>query len=126
MPQGELINATRVASREFAERIQTRLSQDLHPFSYRTIRRKIGVQPGLYSFWLGRGCLYVGMSSTSVRSRLLQHYESNKKLRKYFRAYPEDIYCSHALLPDVTLVRSVEPLLIVSMNPKTNIHYKRR
>lgn len=81
----------------------------------------------MYSFWLGRGCLYVGMSE-NVKRRLFDHYraETNQQLARYFRLFPREILCSHVLLGDLALVRRVEQLLVSSMNPKTNTHYKRR
>ena len=128
MPRDQPTGATVATPQIVAERIRTKLSRNRYPFSYRTISRGIDDRPGLYSFWLGKGCLYVGMSETDVRRRLLEHYraESNPRLARYFRLFPREILCSHALLGDATLVSEVEPILVGSMNPKTNTHYKRR
>lgn len=49
--------------------------------------------PGLYCFWVRGRCLYVGMSSTSLKRRLKEHCEAedNELLSEYFETYGEDI-----------------------------------
>ena len=69
--------------------LQYRLDHERQPFQRDTVRRLPKGRAGVYAFWLAAGtagaheCLYVGMSETCVRTRLLQHItnETNPGLR---------------------------------------------
>ena len=84
----------------------------------------VGAVQGLYAFWLGGKCLYVGESS-NLRNRLYQHrmWEHNPKLERYFNAYPRDIMASYVALTNHAARerRALEKQVIRYFRPVTNI-----
>lgn len=84
---------------------------------------------GLYAFWLGGKCLYVG-ESNNLRNRLYQHRmrEHNPKLERYFNAYPRDIKASYVALSNHAAHerRALERQAIRYLRPATNIAHAQR
>ena len=85
-----------------------------------------GIAPrsqGLYSFWLGTCCLYIGMS-TQIRRRIYQHrmQEHNELLERYFKAFWLDIEASFVVLPNLSQaeLRTVERGAIRWLRPRAN------
>lgn len=56
---------------------------------------RVSKKQGLYSFWRGSRCLYVGMTFASgLRKRLMQHVDSchNERLASWIDARPPHLY----------------------------------
>ena len=68
-------------------------------FSYRVDRFIQRDSAGIYAFWLGTKCLYVGMS-TQLGVRIHQHrsQEHNEVLLRWFQAFPRQIEIAVATL----------------------------
>ena len=81
---------------------------------------------GVYALWLPGGgpdeCLYVGMSDTCIRRRLLQHLnnETNPELRNLLRLYRDTVEFSIALTGDEDETLSLEDEIIKAWKPVTN------
>ena len=79
-----------------------------------------------HSLWLPGGgsdeCLYVGMSDTCIRRRLLQHLnnETNPALRNLLRLHRDTVEFSIALTGDEDETLSLEDGIIKDWKPVTN------
>ncbi len=104
--------------------ILSALRNGQRPFTYEFHKRVAAVQ-GLYAFWLGGKCLYVGESG-NLSQRLYQHrmQEHNAKLKKYFRAYHGDIQVSYCHLPNEENRFLLERAAIRQLRPTANIAHK--
>ena len=93
------------------------------PFSYGFHNRVKG-QTGLYAFWTGNACLYVGKSE-DIGTRLYHHrmQEHNPRLNQYFRAFAQDITISYVSKEDCQEFNllSLEGTLIKELHPLTNV-----
>ena len=93
------------------------------PFTYEFHKRVVQAQ-GLYAFWLGGKCLYVG-KSINISQRIYQHrmQEHSTTLERYFKAYPSDIQVSYCSLTNHTGedVLALEKATIQSLRPAVNI-----
>ena len=89
------------------------------PFGYEHHEVVPGV-PGLYSFWLRRRCLYVGMSD-GLQRRIREHEssEANPELARYFAAYRDEIRISAVPVHGGDL-RLLESEAIRELRPVTN------
>ena len=98
-----------------------------YPFTYRFHKTIGGSVSGVYAFWLGRSCLYVG-KSIDIGNRLYQHRmnEHNPKLHRYFRAWPQNIETSYASLNDPSTedLDKAEREAILYLRPLANVQYK--
>lgn len=94
------------------------------PFTYRLHSTVGGRVSGVYAFWLGRACLYVG-KSTDIGTRLYQHRmsEHNPKLQRYFHAWPRSIETSYAPLGDPSPrdLDRAEREAILHLRPRANV-----
>lgn len=94
------------------------------PFSYGFHNRVASGKVGLYAFWYGNACLYVG-KSTDIQRRLYQHRfrEHNPKLLQYFRAFARDIKVSYVSGDDCRTINllSLEGNIIKDLRPITNV-----
>ena len=83
-------------------------------------------QTGVYALWVPEGgldeCLYVGMSDTCVRRRLLEHLnnETNPELRDLLRLYRDTVEFSIALTGDEDETLTLEDEIIKAWRPVTN------
>ena len=98
------------------------------PFTYRS-HTLVGAISGVYAFWLGRACLYVGKSG-NIGFRLHQHRMQghNERLQRYFRAWPRDIETSYIALADHSPgeVAAFERQAIELLRPIANVLHNRR
>ncbi len=107
------------------------LQRSLRPFMRQEVRRLEQDRLGLYALWLPGAsadapeCLYVGMSATCVRRRLLDHLadESNPQLAREFRLFggaPTRISFSVAYTQTEAETRALESAVIGDWQPRTN------
>ena len=102
------------------------LERNRCPFDRDQLLQLARNRAGVYALWVPGGgpdeCLYVGMSSTCIRRRLLQHLnnETNSKLRELLRLFSGITEFSVALTgsDDETLL--LEDAIIRSWRPVTN------
>ncbi len=96
------------------------------PFSRGQLLQLETNRNGVYALWLPGGgpdeCLYVGMSDTCIRRRLLQHLnnETNPELRDLLRLYRDTVEFSTALTGDEDETLSLEDGIIKDWKPVTN------
>ena len=96
------------------------------PFSREQLLQLTRDQAGVYALWVPEGgldeCLYVGMSDTCVRRRLLEHLnrEDNPELRNLLRLYRDTVKFSIALTGDEDETLSLEDEIIKAWKPVTN------
>lgn len=104
------------------------LRANRRPFDYGFDQRVGYGVHGLYAFWLGRRCLYIGMS-TDISRRLHQHrtQEHNARLLKYLRAWWRDIEASYVALDlsRSTDLQALERAAITTLRPMTNVVHQR-
>ena len=108
--------------------LQYRLDHERHPFRRDGVRRLPKGKIGVYAFWLPAGtagahdCLYVGMSETCVRTRLLQHIttETNPGLRRELAMFRDVVLFSVAFTRDSGETRELESAVIRVWQPRTN------
>ena len=96
------------------------------PFNRDQLLQLARDQTGVYALWLPGGgpdeCLYVGMSDTCIRRRLLQHLnnETNPELRGLLRLYRDTVEFSTGLTGDEDETLSLEDDIIKAWRPVTN------
>ena len=96
------------------------------PFNREQLLQLETTRTGVYALWLPGGgpdeCLYVGMSDTCIRRRLLQHLnnEANPELRDLLRLYRDTVEFSTALTGDEDQTLSLEDDIIKHWKPVTN------
>lgn len=89
-------------------------------FTYQNIE-SVPSDPGIYTLWFKRRCLYVGRSE-NLRERLTQHWRHshNETLRLWIEGYRPELRFEYRLTPPVRL-STVEEHLIQRLQPETNI-----
>ena len=105
-----------------------RLERGLLPFTADEVRDLPRDRLGLYALWLPSGVeggperLYLGMSTTCLRRRLLQHLssESNPELRRQLRMFRDLAQFSVTYTADEQETRELETALIRDWRPETN------
>ena len=106
-----------------AQHLAACLRDGRRPFTHLFDNRIGRDAQGLYAFWLGACCLYVGMS-TKLRRRMHQHrvQEHNSDLDRYFKAFWADIEVSFVPLAgkSESELRAVERDAIRWLRPRTN------
>ena len=106
--------------------LKYQLERDRRPFQRSELRQLETNRTGVYALWLPYGgpdeCLYVGMSDTCVRRRLLQHLnnETNPELRELLRLYRNTVEFSIALTGNEDETLSLEDEIIKAWRPATN------
>ena len=111
----------------FAAKYQ--LERDLRPFTRAEVRGLPRDRCGLYALWLPGGelpeCLYVGMSASCVRQRLLQHLsgEENPALRRELELFGGEstrVSFGVAWASDEAEARALESAVIGEWGPRAN------
>ncbi len=106
--------------------LKYQLEGDRRPFNRDQLLQLARNRTGVYALWVPSGgpdeCLYVGMSSTCIRRRLLQHLnnETNSKLRELLRLFCGITEFSVALTGSDDETLSLEDAIIRSWRPVTN------
>ena len=110
----------------FATRYQ--LERNHAPFKREVIRKLPIDRCGVYALWIpgdiedAHTCLYVGLSVTCVRRRLLDHlsYEENPELRKYLQMFIDLVTFSVAFTENEAETHLLETAVIQEWQPITN------
>ena len=110
----------------FATRYQ--LERNRRPFKRKKVRELIVDRSGVYALWIpseiedAYTCLYVGLSITCVRRRLLDHltYEDNPELRKYLQMFVDLVTFSVAFTENEAETHLLETSVIQAWQPITN------
>ena len=106
--------------------LKYQLERERRPFQRGELRQLETNRTGVYALWLPNGgpdeCLYVGMSDTCVRRRLLQHLnnETNPELRDLLRLYRDTVEFSTAYTGAEDETLSLEDGIIRAWRPVTN------
>lgn len=92
-------------------------------FTYTVGRRFPRNARGVYAFWRGKTCLYVGETIHFPR-RMDEHRDRthNPKLYQWFQSFPDNIEVSFVRIEDADkrLLQRVEAQVIRCLNPDTN------
>ena len=105
-----------------------RLERERQPFTRETVLQLPKDRCGLYALWLPTGTedapehLYIGVSTTCVRRRLLQHLsdEDNPELRRQLRMFPDLVQFSVVFTEGRQETLALETTLIQKLQPETN------
>ncbi len=107
--------------------LKYQLERQLRPFRTNEVRRRPADKSGVYALWLPSGdfpeCLYVGISTTCVRQRLLSHLynETNDELRRELSLFGDDVQFSVAFTDDHAQTRELEARVVRDWQPRCNI-----
>ena len=110
--------------------LKYQLERKLRPFRSDEIRLLPENRRGVYALWLPSGefpeCLYVGISTTCVRQRLLSHLynETNDELRRELDMFGDDVRFSVAFTEDDTQTRELEARVVSDWQPRCNIRLR--
>ena len=105
-----------------------RLERERQSFTRETVLQLPKNQCGLYALWLPTGAeeaperLYIGVSTTCIRRRLLQHLsdEDNPELRRQLRMFPDLVQFSVVFTEGRQETLALETTLIQKLQPETN------
>ena len=106
--------------------LKYQLENEHLPFTRDQLLQLARDRTGVYALWVPDGgpdeCLYVGMSETCVRRRLLEHLnrEANPELRNLLRLYSDTVEFSTAFTGDQDETLSLEDDIIRAWQPVTN------
>ena len=106
--------------------LKYQLERERRPFNGGELRQLETNRTGVYALWLPGGgpdeCLYVGMSDTCIRRRLLQHLnnETNPELRDLLRLYRDTVKFSTAFTGTEDETLALEDDIIKAWKPVTN------
>ena len=109
------------------------LERDFLPFARQELLGLPKDRLGVYAFWLVddaddiQDCLYVGISTTCVRRRLLSHLsnESNEGLRRQFRMFGDSVRFTVAYTDAPEQTRELEAALIQDWQSAHNSQHRR-
>ena len=110
--------------------LKYQLEKEHRPFRSDEVRRLPVDRRGVYALWLPSGefpeCLYVGISTTCVRQRLLSHlyYETNPDLRRELTMFGDDVQFSVAFTEDNPQTRELEARVVSDWQPRCNIRLR--
>lgn len=108
----------------FAKKYQ--LENNLRPFNRKEVQTLPKDRCGLYALWLPEESaherLYIGMSATCIRRRLLEHLadEANPDLRRQLRMFPDLVAFSVTFTESEEETRELEAAIIRAWQPETN------
>ena len=108
--------------------LKYQLEQELRLFNPDNVQTLPRNHTGVYALWLpdetgvGNQCIYVGMSHSCVRQRLLQHLqnETNPVLGRELRLFPDIVMFSVAFTQGLQETLDLETSVIQAWQPATN------
>jgi hypothetical protein len=100
--------------------VQRHTTVGKHPFNMLNVAKVPEGAFGVYGFWFGPRCIYVGRATDqTLRKRLVQHFKRShsQTLTKWLLAYgPEVSFCcvvlerKHVSRSEVRLIRRLQPI----------------
>ena len=120
------MNRVSFSNNLFAKKYQ--LEHNLRPFNREEVQTLPKDCYGLYALWLpaeiegAHERLYIGMSITCVRRRLLEHLanEANPELRRQLRMFPDLVKFSVTFTESEEETHELEAAIIRAWQPETN------
>ena len=118
------MNRVSCSNNLFAKKYQ--LERTLRPFNRAEVQRLPKGRCGLYALWLPTADaperLYIGMSTTCVRRRLLEHLanEANPALCRQLSLFADLVAFSVTFTENERETRELEAALIRAWQPETN------
>ncbi len=107
--------------------LEYQLKRNLRPFNRDEVRKLPSNCTGVYAIWLPDDgtpgeCLYVGMSNTCLKTRLLSHLanETNPQLRRELRMFRDIVHFSIAYTQGHRPTLDLERTLTQEWQPRTN------
>ena len=108
--------------------LKYRLEKEVHPFNREQVASLPKDRTGVYALWIPNeiedayDCLYVGISTTCIRRRLLQHIssEANPKLGRQLRMFRDIVRFSVAFTEGRQETVALETAVIRDWQPETN------
>ena len=109
--------------------VKHQLQNNMQPYNRDQVRKLPENLTGLYAIWLPDGApdanepLYVGMSDTCIRTRLLQHLsreETNLELRAELRMFRDSVRFSFVCIGGREEIFAFERAVTKSFQPNTN------
>lgn len=110
--------------------LKYQLERETSPFRRAEVQGLPRDRQGVYALWLPAGdipeCLYVGISTTCIRRRLLDHIssETNPELRRQLRMFRETVRFSAAFTDSDEQTRKLEAALVSDWQPLCNIQLR--
>ena len=110
--------------------LKYQLERESRPFQRDEVRCLPEGRRGVYALWLPSGdlpeCLYVGISKTCVRRRLLDHLsnETNDDLRRQLRLFGDEVRFAVAYTDDDAQTLELEALVVGDWQPRCNIRLR--
>ncbi len=110
--------------------LKYQLERETRPFRRADVQSLPRDQRGVYALWLPAGdipeCLYVGISTTCVRRRLLDHLsnETNPELRRQLYMFRDTVHFSAAFTDTDDQTRQLEAALVSDWQPLCNIRLR--
>jgi len=96
-----------------------------YPFTLSTINSKVPPERnGVYAFWSGRYCVYVGKTEVqTLRKRLCDHWSEthNPRLRKWIAVKKARLMISVHAIDDAKSISTYEKYYIKKFQPLTNV-----
>ena len=110
--------------------LKYQLERQTRPFRRAEVQTLPRDRIGVYALWLPAGdvpeCLYIGISTTCVRRRLLDHLsnETNPELRRQLYMFGGSVRFSAAFTDTADRTRQLEATLISDWQPSCNILHR--
>ena len=107
--------------------LKYQLERETRSFQRAEVRELPRDRRGVYALWLPSGdvpeCLYVGISTTCIRRRLLDHLsrEANAELRRQLYMFRETVRFSAAFTESAEQTRELEAALVSEWQPLCNV-----
>ena len=93
------------------------------PFKHSKLCKNLPQEPGIYAFWFGRTCVYVGKTERqTLRDRLIKHWESthNDILELWIKAKNDKLDISYKIIDKRSEIHRYERYYIKILNPLAN------
>ena len=107
--------------------LKYQLERETRAFGRAEVRGLPRDRRGVYALWLPAGgapeCLYVGISTTCIRRRLLDHLsdEKNPELRRQLYMFRDSVRFSTAFTESDEQTRELEAALVSEWQPLCNV-----
>ena len=107
--------------------LKYQLERETSPFRRVEVQSLPRDRRGVYALWLPAGdvpeCLYVGISTTCIRRRLLDHIsnETNPELRRQLYMFGDAVRFSAAFTDSYEQTRELEAALVSDWQPLCNV-----